>query len=922
MITPLLATKLYVPPLRRDYVPRPRLLARLAEGLERRLVLVSAPAGFGKTTLLSEWLLARRRPPTAHERPSVAWLSLDAEDNDLARFLRYLVAALAPAAPEVDEAAASLLRLPQMPPTEIVLTSLINGLCSLPADLVLVLEDYHTIENRSIHSALTFLLDNLPPQVHLVISTRADPPLPLSRWRSRGLMVEIHEGDLRFTTEESAAYLNDTMNLRLLPEDVAALNQRTEGWIVGLQMVALTLRGKNLEEEASAFVRAFSGSHHYILDYLVEEVLSQQSQEVQAFLLQTSILSRLTGPLCDAICCGQAATDGDKAESQISSRGTKVDGQEMLEALDAANLFLVPLDDERRWYRYHHLFAEVLRARLRRTVRKEGTALLHARAAAWYEDRGEANEAFRHAVAGGDFERAARLIEDNWLRVGHAGQMNTVLGWFEAMPEEVVRARPVLCGAYAWVLWLTGRMDAVESYLDAAAEAGERQAAAGTIDPLYARWQAAGPALRTNLARHRGHLEEAVHYAHQTLDLAAPDDPLLRSYGHLGLAHAYRELGDYPRSAAAYVEGLPLARAAGNLAAASLTAFYLCRVLQLQGHLHQAAEAVREALQFADSKGMGQSPACAILHIAQANLLCEWGELLPAREHLHRGQELARLSGHHELLRNGRIVQARLRLAQGDPASALAAIQGAEEATAKAEMPLTSAELAAHKARIRLAQGDLAAATRWAGKAAQRPGQDRGYTRQLEAITLARVLSAQAKLAQALNQLAACWQAADESGGLGWGVEIGILKALVREARGERAEAVADLERALIQAEPEGYVQVFLDEGQPLTPLLRRVASSGSARAYARRLLDALECRVAQQQPAAASGPSPLVEPLTKRELEVLGLMAAGLSNREIAGELVLAMGTVKAHLHNIYGKLGVRGRTQAAARARELDLL
>jgi LuxR family maltose regulon positive regulatory protein len=911
MVTPLLATKLYIPPLRRDFVPRPRLLERLDEGLRRRLALISAPAGFGKTTLLSEWLMTRERWTIADDRrPSAAWLSLDAEDNELRRFLSYLMAALAKTDPETGQATGKLLRLPQLPPTETILTTLINELFSLPTDLLLVLEDYHTIEAGAIHRALTFLLDNLPPQAHLVISTRADPPLPLSRWRSRGMMVEIHANDLRFTRQESAAYLNDVMNLPLVPEDVAALNLRTEGWIVGLQMAALALRGKSQQQDASAFVRAFSGSHHYILDYLVEEVLAHQPDEVQTFLLQTSILSRLTGPLCDVVRFGVAESHG------------RDDGQATLEALDTANLFLVPLDDERRWYRYHHLFAEVLRARLQRAAGKDDLAPLHTRAAEWYEDHSEVTEAFKHTIAAQDFERAARLIEENWLQMGHAGQMNTVLRWLESMPDEVIRARPMLSGAYAWVLWLTGRMDAVESYLDAAGEAWARQAAEGTMDPAHVRWQAGGPALRIQLSRHRGQLEESIQFARETLALAAEDDALLRSYGHLGLASAYRELGDYGQSLPAYVEGMPLARAAGNIASANIAAFYLCRVLQLQGRLHEAAEAVHEALQFTEAIGMGESPACAILHVAMANLLCEWNELPQAEEHLLRSQELTRLGGHHEHVRNGGIALARLQLVQGDPGGALAAIQEAEEATVKAEMPLASAELAAYKARIWIAQGDLAAAARWADGAAQRPGQDRGYTRQIEAVTIARVLLARGMLQQALSQQAACQRAAEESGGLGWGVEIGILRALVQDALGHRADALASLERALAQAEPEGYVQVFLDEGEPLAALLRQVVFSGVARAYARRLLEAWERTAPKREPGAAPTPSPLVEPLTEREVEVLRLMAAGLSNREIADELVLAMGTVKAHLHNIYGKLGVRGRVEAAARAQELHLL
>jgi LuxR family maltose regulon positive regulatory protein len=944
MGAPLLATKLYVPRLRRNVVARPRLLDRLDLALHRRLTLVSAPAGFGKTTLLSEWLMRRRRPVSGGDgQPSVAWLSFDAEDNELRRFLSYLTAALATVAPQAVEETRNLLRVPRLPPAESVLTVLINGLCALPTDLVLVLDDYHVIEDKAIHNALTFLLDNLPPPVHLIISTRADPPLPLSRWRSRGMMVEIHADGLRFTQQESTAYLNEVMDLNLVPEDVTALNHRTEGWIVGLQMAALALQGKGLPQDATAFVQAFSGTHHFILDYLVEEVLAQQPEEVQTFLLRTSILGRLTGPLCDAVRFGKAETPGtdgadavrfDKAETPSTDGADAVrfdkaetdtgtdDGQAMLEALDTANLFLVPLDDERRWYRYHHLFAEVLRARLQRAAGKEGLAPLHTRAAVWFEAHGWVGQAFKHAVAAQDLERAGRLIEENWLRMGHAGEMNTVLGWLESMPDEVVRARPMLSGAYAWVLWLTGHMDATEPYLDAADVAWEREEAAGTLDPDHVRWRAGGPALRTALARHRGHLDEAIHFARQTMDLAVEDDALLQSYGHLGLAHTYRELGDYGRSLSAYVEGMPRARAAGNIAAANIAVFYLSRVLQLQGHLQRAAETVREALQFAEARGLEQSPACGILHTALANLLCERSELQGAEEHALRGLEMARLGGHHELLRNGGIVLARLRLAQGDPAGALDAIREAEQATPRAEMPLASAELAAHKARIRLAQGDLAAAGRWAEGAAQRPGQDRGYTRQIEAVTLARVLLARGRLGQALDQLAACQRAAEESGGQGWAVEIGILRALAQEARGNRADALADLESALVHAEPEGIMQVFLDEGVPMAALLRRGASLGIAPAHIDRLLDAHVKAAPQAEPLAVPSPSLLVEPLTEREGEVLRLMAAGLSNREIADELVLAMGTVKAHLHNIYGKLGVRSRVQAAARARELQLL
>jgi LuxR family maltose regulon positive regulatory protein len=542
------------------------------------------------------------------------------------------------------------------------------------------------------------------------------------------------------------------------------------------------------------------------------------------------------------------------------------------------------------------------------------------------------NEAFKHALAAQDLERAARLIEQNWVRVGHAGQMNTILRWLASMPEDMVRSRPMLSLGYAWALWLTGQMDAVEPHLDAAVAGWEAQEAAGVADPFHSRWRAACMALRLQLARHRGHLDEAIRFSRQTLALAAPDDALLRAYGHLGLAHAYRELGDYEQSRLASIEGMALMRTARNVSAANLAAFYLSRVLKLQGKLEQALEVVGEAMQLADVRGTAESPGSGILHVALASLLCEQNALREAEDHLLQGLDMSRLGGHHDYLRNGGIVLARLRLAQGDPTGALAAIEEAEQVTPRAEMPLPRAELAAHKARVWIAQRSLTAAARWAEDAAQRPGEDRGYTRQIEAITRARVLVAQGMLAQALDQLTVCHQVAEESGARRWAMEIGIIRALVQQAQGNRAEAMADLGHALAQAEAEGYVQVFVDEGRPMAALLieflrarERESSAdqwGVSREYVRQLLDALDRWAAAPERAARPSPSPLVEPLTVRETEVLQLMAAGLSNRQIADELIVALGTVKAHLHHIYGKLGVRSRTEAAARARELSLL
>ena len=421
MSTPILATKLYIPPPRPKVVLRPRLIERLNEGLDRKLTLISAPAGFGKTTLVSEWVAGSERP--------AAWLSLDEGDNDPTRFLTYLVAALQTIAPDIGEGVLSVLQSPQPPPTESILTALLNEITAVPDDFVLVLDDYHVIDARPVDAALTFLLEHLPPQMHLVITTREDPQLPLARLRARGQLTELRAADLRFTPSEAAAFLNEVMGLNLSAEDIAALETRTEGWIAGLQLAALSMRGR---EDVPGFIRAFAGDNRYIVDYLVEEVLQRQPERVRSFLLQTSILDRLSGPLCDAV-TGQE------------------EGNALLEALERGNFFVVPLDDRRHWYRYHHLFADVLHAHLM-AEQPDQVPTLHRRASEWYEQHGSAADAIRHALAAEDFERAADLVELAVPAMRRSRQEATLLGWLKALPDELIQCRPVLSVAYAGTL--------------------------------------------------------------------------------------------------------------------------------------------------------------------------------------------------------------------------------------------------------------------------------------------------------------------------------------------------------------------------------------------------------------------------------------------------------------------------------------
>lgn len=901
MPSSLLQVKLYKPPARSTWVRRPRLIRRLEEGRERKLTLLSAPAGFGKTTLLSAW--------AAESDAQIAWLSLDEDDNDPNRFWSYVVAALQTLCPSVGDTTLSRLRSSQPLDPAGLLGDLINEIAASDDRMTLLLDDYHLIREKPIHEAVIYLTERLPRQLRLVMASRADPPLPLHLLRARRELLELRAADLRFNAGEASRFLNDAMGLDLSPELVDALERRTEGGITGLQLAALSMTGR---DDVRGFVRAFAGSHRYVLDYLAEEVLRQQPPAVQRFLLRTSVLSRMTASLCDAVT-------------------GRFDGFETLRALERGNLFVVPLDDERRWYRYHHLFAEVLRAFLRRQEGKDVVDDLHRRASCWYEDHGEPDQAFGHAAAGQDYERAARLIEENWLRVGHSGRIKTILHWLEMMPDDVVRERPLLSLVYAWALWLTGRVAASEPHLDAAAAGWDREEAAGIVNPDRRRWRAGGTALRIQLVRHRGDLEAAMRFARETLRLAPRDDPLVRGYGHLGLAHAHRELGEYEAALDAYARGKACMRLAGNASSACLTAFYQCRLLHLLGRPREAAEVVRDAMTWMDGHAAEDAPAYGILYVARGTLLCEAHELSAAEEHLERGWTLSRRGGHHDYVRNAAIALTRLKLAERDGAGALRVVLQAESATAAEEMPLPSAETAAHKARAWLVTGNLADAARWAENAGRRAGQDHGYTRQVEAASRARVFLAQGDPGAVLDNVARCERMAARSGARGWAVEVAIIGALACEAQGDRLKALAYLDEALSSADPGAYAQLFVDEGRAMAVLLNALLSeeyqghqdsSCEGRDAARQLLDILVDSVSLDERGGEGEFAALIEPLTPREEEVLRLMATGLSNREIAQELIIALGTVKAHLHHIYGKLGVGGRTAAAARARELGLL
>jgi LuxR family maltose regulon positive regulatory protein len=905
MAGPLLETKLHVPRWRRSLVARPRLSERLSRGAESALTLVSAPAGFGKTTLLAEWLAV-----AAADGRSVAWLSLDQRDNDPALFWTYLVAALNTGAPAVGAGALSVLQPPQ-PPNEAGLVALLNDLDAISDDVVLVLDDYHVIDARDVQDGMAFLLEHLPPQIHLVIASRTDPPLPLARLRGRGELAEIRAADLRFTPGEAAAYLNEVMGLVLTAADVAALEGRTEGWIAALQLAALSLQGR---EDTAAFIDGFAGDDRYIVDFLAEEVLQRQPGHVQQFLLQTSILDRLSGPLCDAV-TGQ---DGGKAK---------------LVALERGNLFLVPLDDRRQWYRYHQLFADVLQARLQ-DEQPDDVPGLHRRASGWLEQNGQPPEAIRHALAAGDFGRAADLVELAIPAMLRSRQEAAVLGWLELLPDEVVRVRPVLSVGFAGALLAGGEFEGVEArlrdaegWLDGTTgiRQGSHAPAAEMVvvdDAEFRRLPAEIELYRAAQALVRGDGPGTVRHARQALELSPADDHLGRASAAALMGLASWASGDLEAGHSGYAECMAGLRRAGHIADTFGCAIALADIRRTQGRLCEAMRTYEQALQRATQQGGPVLRGTADMYVGMSEVHRERDDLPAATQQLLRSQELGEHIGLPQNRYRWRVAMARIREAEGDLGGALDLLDEAERLYVGDFFPNVR-PVPALRARVRVAQGELGEALGWARERGLSVTDDLSYLREFEHITLARVLLAQhtAKRAErsiqeATRLLERLLRAAEEGQRTGSVIEILVLQALAHQARDDIPAALASLRRAVTLAEPEGYVRIFADEGPPMAFLLRAAAKQGIARDYVRRLLAAVN--KAEDGTPASQG---LIEPLSERELDVLRLLGTDLGGPDIARELVVSLNTVRTHTKNIYAKLGVNNRRAAVRRARELDL-
>ena len=902
---PLLETKLYVPRSRRGLVPRPRLIERLDRGSALKLMLVSAPAGFGKTTLLTEWLAAGPAGP-AGERLA-AWLSLDRGDNDPASFWTYVVAALRTAASGAGEGALAFLRAPRPPPIETVLTALLNDLGATAAEIVLVLDDYHVIDASDVQDQMAFLLDHLPPWLHVVIASRADPALPLARWRARGELVEVRAADLRFTPDEAAAYLNELMGLRLTARDVAALEGRTEGWIAALQLAALSMQGR---DDVAGFIAGFAGDDRYVVDYLAEEVLQRQPERVQDFLLQTCILGRLSGPLCDAV-TGQGG------------------GKAMLAALERGNLFLVPLDDRRRWYRYHRLFADVLQARLLDEQPGQVPGL-HRRASAWYQQNGEPPAAIGHALAAEDFDQAADLIERAIPAMRITRQEATVHGWLKALPDEVVRVRPMLSFAVAGALLTGGEPEEVEVRLQDAERWLQEATATGEGSPAppgemvvadeeeYRRLPGAIELYRSALALVRGDVPGTVRHARRTLDRALTEDHGVRAgaAGFLGLA--FWTSGDLEAAHPAWAQCAAGLRRSGQIADTFGCAIAMADIRLVQGRLGEAMRTYEQALQRAAEQGGPVLRGTADMHVGMSEVHRERGDLQAATQQLLRSQELGEHNGLPQNPYRWRVAMARIRQAEGDLGGALDLLDEAERLYAGDFFPDVR-PVPALKARVWIAQGRLGEALGWAGEQGLSADDDLSYLREFEHITVARMLLARSRgepVREVTRLLERLLLAAEEGGRTGRVIEILVLQALAHQRLGDIPAALSCLERALTLAEPEGYVRVFADEGPPAGSLLRAAGKQGPARDYARRLLAA----VSQTRQDSAVRQA-LIDPLSERELDVLRLLGTELDGPAIARELMVSLNTVRTHTKNIYAKLAVTSRRAAVRRAAELDL-
>ena len=885
MKSPIIATKLFRPPLRPEVIHRPRLTVRLEEGQQRQLTLISAPAGFGKTTLVSEWIADSGWP--------VAWLSLDSHDNDPIRFLIYLVSSLQTIPINIGDGLLGMLESSQPPSPEFILTTLLNEVSSVPDHFFLILDDYHVIDAKPVNDALTFLLGHLPQQMHLVIATREDPPLPLARLRARGQLTELRAADLRFSFSEAADFLRQVMNIHLSDNDIADLENRTEGWIAGLQLAAVSMQGQT---DTAGFIRAFTGSHRYVLDYLIEEVLQQQPEDVQSFLLRTSILDRMSGPLCDAVLLNPSAS-----------------GQETLEYLERSNLFIVPLDTERHWYRYHHLFAELLRQRLHASSENEegGVAGYHIRASQWYEDHGMEIEAFGHAAAANDVERAERLMECKGMPLHFGGVVTTILSWLASLPTTVLDARPLLRVRSATLLLGIGQTAGVEEKLQTA-EATLAAVLQGVLPDDKTRdliGQIA--AARVTLAFTRYQPEAIITQSRRAMEYLHPDNLPFRARVIFMQGMAYFFRGERAIAIRVITDALPIANASGDVHSVALATTALGQLQEMDNQLNLAAETFRLVLQ---RIGNYLPPLACEAYRGLAHIYHEWNDLDAAEQYGQQSLQLARM--YDQVIDRfiiSEVFLARLKLARGDVDGAEAMLAKTEQSVRQHNFVHRTPEVAAAQVLVLLGQNNPKAAALLA------------ETHELP-MSRAKVYMFEGNATEALALLEPLHEQFTQKGWQNELLKVMVLQAVSYHMLGENSKAFELLGKTLKMAEPEGFIRLFVDEGVHMARLLTEAAEHTIMPDYIAKLLAAFEHELQtndeKQEVPNASPVQLMVEPLSQRELEVLRLIAFGFSNQEICKHLFLALNTVKGHNRRIFEKLQVQRRTEAVARARELGLI
>lgn len=871
----LLTTKLFFPPSRSELVRRPRLIERLQQGLKGPLTLISAPAGFGKTTLISEWHsgLGSRFP--------VAWLSLSADDNDPARFLQYLIAALGNLQQGMGDEIQPLLQTSEPPNIGAVLTLLINQLSKLNQDAVLVLDDFHWIELPDINNLLIFLLEHLPPRLHLVMLTRADPALPLARLRAHGQLTEIRAEHLRFGVEECRQFLNQIMGLNLTLEHINALEKRTEGWAAGLQLAALSMQGN---DDLDGFISAFTGNNHYIVDYLAEEVLNRQPESLREFLLKTSILARLTGPLCNALTGGE-------------------NGSGILAGLNRANLFVVPLDNNQTWFRYHPLFADLLHSRLHHSYPKIINEL-HVKASAWFEKNGLMEEAVSHALAAEDFERAALLLDQFGPNILRQGRVATLSRWIKALPETIISQKPSLGFSLAWALYIEHKYDQAQEWIrqiEHNLSPSNEPAHRGEI----ALWHGI-------IARRNAEYDQSRHFLQQALEVLPAENSVLRARAWVFLGLYYLET-DIRKAKDAFFHAASLADSENNTEILVIL-YFLSWIQVLQGELNQASSTTKQALQIAEK--MHHWPVTGYAYLATGELFCERNELVTAEEHMEKAAELARLGGHTDNLMMAILDACKIQRANGNWTKAQTLISEVWE-LAKPSVFWFKVQVLNEQICLFLTQGQVDAAAGFL-KQIQDDSQKRSAIPKIqEAIIQTRVRVALNDKRGILKELEALAEQVKNMGLKRWMVQILCQQALVFDKLGRKKESIEKLRSALEIAEQENAIQPFLDEGNGILSLLRLMRKEGLATEFIARLLAAFDGQLHGKNIS-----QPKSEILSKREIELLGLIAEGRSNKEIANELVISIATVKRHTVNIFNKLDVKNRTEAVARGRELKLL